>query len=537
VDTSTLSDRPSWGRAAAALVFLNASLTFGNVWPTPWIRPEARLSVEVAAALLLAPLISRRSMPYGFVSSVWTFLVLCHYANVTAPGLYGREVNLFWDVRHVSNVARMLAGAASWWSVVAVLLVAAGILAALYGLMQWAWRCVLDATTTPPGRVAVSATGGLGLVLFAALQLVAPAATPVAFAPTLTAAAIHQMRLTTAALVARGTPLAPLNPAIASDLNRVHGDDVLLVLVESYGATAFDRPDVAEPLVLLREALARAIQRTGRSVVSTYVESPTFGGNSWLAHISLLSGVEVRDPDTNARLMSEPRDTMVTTFSRAGYRTLAVMPGLRQIWPEGAFYRFDAIYGADRLDYRGWPFGWWAIPDQFTLARLDAVEMNSDARPPLFVFLPTINTHIPFSPLPPYQPDWSRMLAGDGEAAFDERDLQQAFAEPPDWLNLGPSYANALAYTYRALEGYLSVPRRRDLTMVIVGDHQPPAAVSGEGATWNVPVHIVTARQPVLERLRARGFREGLQPPDPSSLGKMHDLLPILLDAFGDRPD
>jgi len=32
-----------------------------------------------------------------------------------------------------------------------------------------------------------------------------------------------------------------------------------------------------------------------KDVVSAFVESPTFGGNSWLAHISLLSGLEIRD--------------------------------------------------------------------------------------------------------------------------------------------------------------------------------------------------------------------------------------------------
>ena len=45
--------------------------------------------------------------------------------------------------------------------------------------------------------------------------------------------------------------------------------------------------------------------------MSAFVESPTFGGSSWLAHISLLSGVEIRDEDTNVLLMSAKRDTLV----------------------------------------------------------------------------------------------------------------------------------------------------------------------------------------------------------------------------------
>src|SRR6185503_385200 len=131
---------------------------------------------------------------------------------------------------------------------------------------------------------------------------------------------------------------------------------------------------------------------------------------SWLAHLTLLSGVEVRDPAAHARLMVEPRDTLVRAFRRHGYRTVALMPGMRQAWPEGSFYGFDEIYGADRLAYRGPEFGWFAIPDQFSLDRLQALEdSRRAARQPLFVFFPTISTHFPFSPTPPYQPDWIRM--------------------------------------------------------------------------------------------------------------------------------
>ena len=114
--------------------------------------------------------------------------------------------------------------------------------------------------------------------------------------------------------------------------------------------------------------------------MSAFVESPTFGGGSWLAHLSLLSGIEVRDPDTNFLLMTQNRDTLARSFSRQGFRTVGLMPGLRQTWPEGKFYGFDDIYGADRLAYIGPEFGWFAIPDQFSLDRLDALEVAKPSR-------------------------------------------------------------------------------------------------------------------------------------------------------------
>jgi hypothetical protein len=104
---------------------------------------------------------------------------------------------------------------------------------------------------------------------------------------------------------------------------------------------------------------------------------------------------------------------------------------------------------------------------------------------------------------------------------------------PPDWLDLGPGYVRAMNYAFATLGGYLRFRADRDIVMILVGDHQPPAMVSGEGAPWDVPVHVVTSRRAVLDRLVQRGFTAGLAPRRPA-LSRMHALTPILLDAFGD---
>ena len=144
--------------------------------------------------------------------------------------------------------------------------------------------------------------------------------------------------------------------------------------------------------------------------MSAYASSPTFGGGSWLAHASFMSGVEVRDAGDYMLLLTQERDTWPKLFKAAGYRAIAVMPGMRSSWPEGAFYGFDAIHDEPALEYRGPEFGWWRIPDQFSLARVAELEARNDSHEPLLTFLPTINTHIPFLPVPPYQADWQRVL-------------------------------------------------------------------------------------------------------------------------------
>ena len=237
----------------------------------------------------------------------------------------------------------------------------------------------------------------------------------------------------------------PESPPLASDLGRVRGADVFVVFLESYGAATFDRPAHLARFAPARDALAAAAAATGRAIVSAFVESPTFGGASWLAHASLLSGVEVRDGDAYNALMTQRRRSLVRTFADRGYRTVALMPGLRQDWREGEwFYGFEEIYGAARLDYRGPEFGWWRIPDQYALAKFDQLEVAPHPRRPLFVFFPTITSHAPFRPVPPYQPDWQRLL---GPWPYDpevERGLQSYRAE---WQNLDPAYVDTVSFT------------------------------------------------------------------------------------------
>ena len=55
--------------------------------------------------------------------------------------------------------------------------------------------------------------------------------------------------------------------------------------------------------------------------------------------------LEVRDQYAYTLLMASDRDTLPRAFRRRGYRSVALMPGMRQMWPEGAFYGIDEIYG------------------------------------------------------------------------------------------------------------------------------------------------------------------------------------------------
>lgn len=545
----TISNRPRpwrWIALIAALVFLNASLTFRNVWPTPGITWSSDLSIELAAGVLLLALATWRfgAPPRPLISLTavaWLLLTISRYADVTAPAIYGREVNLYWDSRHVGAVISMMVSVVPTWMLVAGSAALAAAIYAAYRLFRWALGAVGNVMRGTRERQVLAAVALVVCALFVTNG--EPADTPYrqreaaaspyvpTFSAPVTASYARQVRLFATGL--SGTTNLPPAKRIEADLSGVAGADVFVVFVESYGAVSFDNPAFAEGLAPARERLAADVADTNRQAVSAFVTSPTFGGSSWLAHVSLLTGVEVRNEDTNVKLMAQSRDTMVTVFARRGYRTIATMPGNYHPWPEGGFYGFDDIYNRDRLDYRGPRFGWWPVPDQFTLARFDQLELSRPwapgGRKPVFVLMPTISTHAPFGPIAPYQPDWDRLL---GAQPYAEEEVKLALAKTPDLLNMGPSYVSSIAYTLTSIGGYLRKRADRDFVLIVLGDHQPAAAVSGEGASWDVPVHVIASRPAVLARLEAHGFTKGLTPAR-TSLGPMNTMLPVLLDSFG----
>jgi hypothetical protein len=525
-----------WAGLAAALCLLNVALTLHNVWPTPGVRlaqPVPEFSIELVLLLLalLAWASWRGVLPARLpvaLAAAWLLLALARYLEITAPALYGRPVNLYWDLRHVGNVARMLAEAAGPAATLGLVVALVAIFGIAFTALRLAWRRVSDAAThAAERRVLAGFAGALAAVWLAGLAGHAPAPGWLRFSLPVSVTVADQL-----GLVARAFAEARLAPgsdgaaaaSVPPSLEALAGDDVLLVFLESYGSVTLREPALAARLAAERAALARAVAATGRRAASATIVAPTFGGNSWLSHLSLLTGRDVTDPGAYARTMQGAAHTLVDDFAAAGYETLALMPGLRQAWPEGAFYRFGRILGAAALDYRGPEFGWWRIPDQFALARLDAEPRAGRSR---FVFFPTISSHAPFRPTPPYQPDWTRLA---GPAPFGV-EAERAIAMAPDWTNLTPAYGDSIAYALQWLAGYLERHAAAPVTLVVIGDHQPPAAVSGPQSDWTVPVHVISRRDAVLDALLGAGFTAGLEPP-PAPLGTMGGLRPVLTRAF-----
>lgn len=525
-------------KVLVAVLLLNAMLTFHNVWPTVFIHWPGELSIDLACALLLLAAWHRllgnppRMLLFA-LACLFVLGALGRYGEVTAPALYGREVNLYWDLQHVTSLAGMLVSAVPRGLLIALAVAALALLALLYLAALWSLRQIVRSLQSPRlgAGIAVTAIAAIGWFIVQRLDERVPRVPQ--FSTPVSRTYAQQFVKVGEALVGSAPRKLPPSPALSSTLSLSAGSDVTVVFLESYGRVTYDRPEFLQALSAARAELDAAARDTGRGIVSGFVASPTFGGGSWLAHLSFLTGIEVRDEETGELLMTQSRRTFGTELARHGYRRVALMPGLKKSWPEGHFYGFDRIYDDRTLDYRGPPFGWWRIPDQFSLEKLDTLESAprhdaSRARQPLFTFFPTISTHSPFRPIPTYQPDWSRLL---DDNPFDAGALQQSLQEGPEWSDMSKSYVGAVAYSVRTLAGYLRMHQDPNLIMIILGDHQPPAIVSGEHASWDVPVHVIASKPALLEALRRRGFVSGVVPASATVEG-MHQLAPTLLAAF-----
>jgi hypothetical protein len=526
-----------------ALLFLNFALSFRNWWPTPGVLPDARLApgfvwLWLSLLLLVAwrGALSRRAA--NLLAAVYLLLVVLRYADVTVPALFGRSLSLYWDVPQLPRFLWVAVTGGAWLQAVAAL--------AVLALLTWGLHRLLRESITVVARDAVpyalrarwtwlATAAALGLVLanYAGVR----ATWPLVSKPVLPT---YWQQLELLALAASPQEMARALPATsvvdgalasvdARALEALRGRDVYLVLLESVGAVVYDDERAVRVLGPARERFAADIAAAGLHVVSAFVRSPTIGGGSDLAHVSLLAGIDLSDPRRHDLLLTTTRPSLVSVFRSHGYQTFGFYPSVSWEWPERAWYAYDVYVEGRNLDYRGPSFGWWNIPDQFSFARFEQLHPRTAATPPRFVFAATISTHVPFGPVPPYQSDWQRLL---GENPIDEAEAARALAVPVDWLDMMPAYLRLVAYSYRWIGGYLRLPRARDTVYILVGDHQPTANVSGEGASWDVPVHVISSDPQLLARFTAQGFVAGLDPPR-TPLGGMHELTAMLLQAFG----
>ena len=305
------------------------------------------------------------------------------------------------------------------------------------------------------------------------------------------------------------------------------GKDVVVVFVESYGKVALDSPDVQQALRDGRSTLGAQ----GYSMRSAWLSSPTFGGFSWLAHSTLQSGLWVDSQQRYDQLVTTNRLTLGRVLSRAGWRTVAVIPANQHDWPEGRdFYGYDRVWDARTLGYRGPSFGYAPMPDEFTLSAFDRLELQASPRRPVMAEVDLVTSHIPWAPLPRLV-DWSRL--GDGTAFAPQ--VGQATSQSEVWrtpAGVRAAYAQSIAYSIGSLVAWLSHTRDDNLVVLVLGDHQPATVVSGVGASHEVPVTVLTRDASVTERIAGWQWQNSLGPRADAPVWPMSAVRDRILTSF-----
>ncbi|MEW2144311.1 sulfatase-like hydrolase/transferase [Micromonospora vinacea] len=305
-------------------------------------------------------------------------------------------------------------------------------------------------------------------------------------------------------------------------LTALRGKNVVVAFVESYGRDAVEDPEFAPQVGAVLDRGTSELSAAGFGAQSGFLTSPTFGGGSWLAHDTLLSGLWIDNDQRHRTLLASDRMTLNGAFRRANWQTVGVMPAVTKAWPEGSFFGYDRFYNAKTLAYRGPKFSFGTPPDQYTLAswqRLEQAKRDGN----VMTELALVSSHAPWTPVPPLL-DWADV--GDG-AVYRGAGAGRSDDKRRNTAQIRADYRKSIEYTLGTLVSYVRTYGDDDLVFIFLGDHQPAAVVTGENASRDVPISIITRDRAVLDRISGWGWQDGLKPGPQAPVWRM--------DAFRDR--
>lgn len=444
-------------------------------------------------------------------SVVLAVLAIQKCADLAMRQVLGRSFDVVADVTLIDAGLRLLAGSfgppAAFAAAVAALALAGAIVAGLW------WACGIWARARAPTAALVALTVLLALAALLREQRLAP---NLAYAvqriaqSSGTLAALRDFR----ALGASDAAAAPAGALSAIDR------DVLVIFVESYGRTSFDTPFYAgHHVATLRRAEGR-LAAAGLAMRSGFVTAPTTGGQSWLSHATFATGLWISDQARYRAALAGGRPGLFHAARRAGFRTAAVMPAITRPWPESARMGFDRVLAAADLGYRGRPFNWVTMPDQFTLHALDRM-LRRPGEPHLFAQVALISSHAPWVPVPRLV-DWDRL--GDGRIF----DAMATSGDPPavvwrDRQRVRVQYRAAIDYSLSAVLDHALRHAPDPPLLIVLGDHQAAPSIALDDRP-QTPLHVIGPAH-LVDRVAGWGLTPGLIPAGapPIPMDRLHD--------------
>jgi hypothetical protein len=211
------------------------------------------------------------------------------------------------------------------------------------------------------------------------------------------------------------------------------------------------------------------------------------------------------------------------------------MPGVTRAWPEGRFYGLDHVHDSRNMGYRGPKFSWSPVPDQYSLAAFERLEHGRPGRGPLMAEVILTSSHTPWAPIPRTV---GRDEVGDG-SVYDavKREGRTPGEVWKDPAQVPVEYGRSVQYSLTSLLTWMEEHGDDDTVLVFLGDHQPSPAVTGDGASRDVPVAVVARDPAVLDRISDWGWQEGLDPGPGAPVWRMDSFRDRFLTAYGPGRD
>ena len=510
--------------ALAAIVLLHGVLVLPSRPEELRVAALAGLPVELPIIILLVLLLRGAAVRAAVVALAVAILVL-RLADLGSFQTFGRPFNPALDLHLLGSGWSLLSASVGRGQALAAVvsaLAAAGVLAALL----WAGLGAM-ARLRGAGRA-----GLLAAAAAASLAGLVPAAGGVVTADLVPGLRQRALHMAQAAADLRAFEVALRDdPVGAPRFAALEGRDVILLFVESYGRSFVEDPRYAEIAGPRLQTAEDRLAASGWHMRSAWVEAPVRGGQSWLSHATALSGLWVDDQARHERLIASERRSLNRLFGAAGWRTGAAMPAITLDWPEAAWFGYDVTLDAEGLGYRGEPFEWVTMPDQFTLAAMDRMLRGGA---PVMIEAALITSHAPWTPLPRILP-WDDV--GDGSVFDGTRRTGDAPREVwSDPERIRSQYALSLDYALEVVGQYVALHGDGAL-FVVLGDHQPAALLTGPDAWADVPVHVIVDDPALLDRLPPELFAPGLIPGDDRPELRMDRLRALLARAFEIPPE
>ena len=317
----------------------------------------------------------------------------------------------------------------------------------------------------------------------------------------------------------------------ASDLlTGLRGKDVIIAFVESYGQVSLQGTTFSAGIDAALRRDNASLASAGWSTQSAWVNAPSYGGTSQLAHSTLQAGVWVNSTQRYAELLGTSRFTLSDAFDKAGWRTVSDSP-TDGAWPPGkSFFHYDQLLSRYSVGYQGPTFSYSTMPDQYTLAAFQRLEL-APGHKPVMAEIDLTSSHWPWAPLPTMVP-WNEV--GDG-SIFDSMSAKSESRITVERnANLERQfYGKSVQYSMQALTSWVTELNDPNLVLILLGDEQPDTPISTPGrASHEVPISIIAHDPSVFRQTASWRWQDGLLPGSSAPLEQMSAFRNQFLDAF-----